>query len=67
MRQQIITILDKCIKNNNLKISRIDLLNKINIDNINRKKIWNYIKQLFEWKNSRTPINHNNFKMTITY
>ncbi|AAG02913.1 MTG-like gene family protein [Betaentomopoxvirus amoorei] len=67
IKEKITNILDEYIKNNNLKISRIELLNKINIDNINKIKLWDYIKQIFEWKNSKTPINYNDKKLTITY
>ncbi|AAG02915.1 MTG-like gene family protein [Betaentomopoxvirus amoorei] len=67
IKEKITNILDEYIKNNNLKISRIQLLNELNIDNINRNKLWEYVKELFEWKNSKTPINYNDKKLTIIY
>ncbi|CCU55453.1 N1R/p28-like protein [Adoxophyes honmai entomopoxvirus 'L'] len=67
IKDKIINILDNYIKNNNLNISRIDLLNKLNIDNIPRIKLWEHVKQIFEWKNSKTIIDYNNIKFRLIY
>ncbi|CCU56117.1 N1R/p28-like protein [Choristoneura rosaceana entomopoxvirus 'L'] len=67
LKQKIINILDEYIKNNNIKISRIDLLNKLDIENISRNKLWNFTKQIIGWVDSKTPIDINNIKILITY
>lgn len=68
LREKIIKLLDECIQNNNLNITRKELLDKLNIDgSINKIKLWDYIKQVIKWKSSKIPIQYKNTKLMITY
>lgn len=67
LKKEIVKLLDDYIKKNNLKLSRRELLEKLNLENENRLELWNYIKKITNWKDSKTPIAYKNKLLFITY
>ena len=54
--KQILLLLDECIETNNLTLSRKDLITKLNLEETNKITLWNQVKTLIKWKDSKTPI-----------
>lgn len=67
LRSQILNLLDKYITENKLTITRKELIDQLNLDQRNKITLWNDVKSILNWINSKTPIVYNNRQLMITY
>lgn len=68
IRDQIYNILDSAIEDNNLELSKCELLKRLNLElNPGQTKLWSIVKDMFKWKNSKTPILYKDVSILIKY
>lgn len=66
LKELLRDILDLYIKQNKTNISRSELINTINVK-CNKNLLWNSIKSILNWENSKTPIVYKNKELYLTY
>jgi len=67
LKRKIIKLLDDCIQNNNLNLSRKELIDRLELTESNKIELWNNVKKVIKWVNSKTPIVYKNTQLMITY